>query len=399
MSRPLSGTRILDLTQNLAGPFCTMMLGDLGADVIKVEPPGGDNARSFGPPFLGSESGAFLQVNRNKRSIVVDLKKRDGIDLIREMSRSCDVLVENFRTGVMDRLGLGSDALLAESPQLIFCSVSGFGPGSPFEDRAGLDLIAQAMSGLMKVTGYPDQAPTKIGVPIADLSAGLFACIAVLAALKERDNTGRGHRIDVSLLDAALAMMPWEAGIYFAGGDPPEPTGTAHRLAAPYQLLPSADGFITIGAASQSLWERACVALGAEHLLADERFRTNADRMLNRAVLADVLSDMTRTQSTDHLVDLLNAHGVPASPVLGLDETLEGDHAAAREMAVAAQHPTVGDHRLLGSPMKFDGTSLPVTRPAPLLGQHAVECLLELGFEESRIERLVHDGVISVGGT
>jgi crotonobetainyl-CoA:carnitine CoA-transferase CaiB-like acyl-CoA transferase len=393
---PLAGVRVVDFTQNVAGPFCTMQLADLGADVLKIEPVGrGDNARTYGPPLPGGERAGFITLNRNKRSLAVNLKAPEGLALVQRLAAEADVVVENFRPGVMDKLGLGCAALRAANPGLVFASISGFGEGSPFADLGGLDLIAQGMSGLMSITGEgPGRPPVKVGVPVTDLTSGLFCCIAILGALRHRDATGEGQRVEASLLDAGIGLSVWEAGEYFGTGQRPEAHGSAHRLSAPYEALPTSDGWVNVGGASDRLWQAICTTLGCEDLIADPRFVDNHERRLHRAELAELLSACTRLRTTDDLVAALSAVGVPAGPILHYDEVLEGEHARAREMVVEQEHPTAGPARVLGVPYKLRDTPAAVRFPAPTLGQHTDATLAGLGYDAAAIAGLRERGVV-----
>ncbi len=397
MTGPLAGLRVVDLTQYLAGPFCSMFLADLGAEVIKVEPfDGGDGARAFGPPFVNGESAGFLTLNRNKRSLAVNLKHAEGRAILLRLIARADVVLENFRPGVARRLGLDYESLSEVRLDLIYCSISGFGQSGPYARRAGLDLIVQGMSGIMSVTGEPGGEPVKAGVPVTDLGAGLLACIGVLAALHHRTRTGQGQRVETSLLDAALALSVWEASGYLASGDRPGPMGSAHRLLAPYQALPTTDGYVTIGAANQRQWERLCQALGLESLLEDPRFKDNASRMAHRAALAEALSARTRRHTAAELVDCLDCAGIPCGPVLGYDAILEDPHVRDREMIVEQTHPVAGPVRILGVPIKFAATPVRVRHPAPLLGQDTASVLRDLGYNQEAIAAMAASGICRV---
>ncbi|MGH9763927.1 MAG: CaiB/BaiF CoA transferase family protein, partial [Blastocatellia bacterium] len=282
MALPLDGMRVLEITQVMSGPFCGMLLGDMGADVIKVEKPGGDDSRRMTPPTINGESAAFMAINRNKRGLGLNLKTTEGRDIFKKLAAQSDVLIENFRPGAMAGLGLGYDDLAIINPALIYCSISGFGQTGPYRERGGFDLVAQAMSGMISITGHSGQAPVKVGVPIADLNAGIYACYAILSAYIHRLKTGRGQRVDTSLLEASLAYTFWESAIFFATGEIPPPMGSAHRLAAPYQVFKAADAYFALGAANQSNWENLCRVIGRPDLLDDQRFAVNPQRVLNQ---------------------------------------------------------------------------------------------------------------------
>jgi len=364
----------------MAGPFCAQILGDLGADVIKVEPPGtGDQARrAMGFRMRGEDTAAFLAVNRNKRSVALDLKDDAQRAAFHRLAATADVVLENFRPGVTERLGIGYDALSASNPRLIYASISGFGQTGPSAMRPGYDLIAQGMAGVMSVTGDPGDDPVKCGVPIGDLSAGLFCAVAILAAYVARQKTGRGQRIDTSLFEGALALSIWETAELWATGRVPEALGSAHRLTAPYQALRTRDGHMTVAGNNERLWHRLCGAIGREDLVSDPRFATNDDRMANRPALEAELETALRTRDTAEWVEALLAAGVPAGPINDYRQVFEDPHTLAREMMVEVEHPVEGTIRALGIPVKLSDTPGSVRRPAPLLGEHTEEILREV---------------------
>jgi crotonobetainyl-CoA:carnitine CoA-transferase CaiB-like acyl-CoA transferase len=373
MTLALAGIRIVDLTQVMAGPFCTMLLADLGADVIKVEPPNGDLSRSMGGERLrlkGRDNAPFLALNRNKRSVVLDLKQPDDREKLISLTRTADVFVENFRPGVADRLGLGFDVLSQGNPGLVYASISGFGQTGPWADRPGFDLIAQGMSGVMSVTGTAGGEPVKSGVPVSDLSAGLYAANGIQAALLARVRTGRGQRVETSLFEAALGLSVWEATEYWATNEAPEPLGSAHRLSAPYQAFRAADGWLTLAALTTQQWEKLCVVVGRPDLVEDSRFRTNADRVSNRALLASELEGSLAAHPVDAWVTRFLAEGVPCGPILDYAEVFASSHTTARQMVTTVEHPVEGSVRMLGVPVKMGDASGSVRRPPPLLGEH-----------------------------
>ena len=381
---PLDGVRVVDLTQVMGGPFCTMQLGDLGADVIKVEPPAGDISRSLGGAQLrmpGDDNAPFFALNRNKRSIVLDLTQDHDRAVCMTLVRAADVLVESFRPGVTKRLGVDYDTVAAVNPRLIYASISGFGQTGPYADRPGFDLIAQGMSGIMSITGEPDGTPVKCGVPIADLSVGLIATNGVLAALIAREKTGRGQHIDTSLFESALAMSVWETTEYWATGDAPRAMGSAHRLSAPYQAFRTSDGYVTLAALTSVQWQRLCATLGREGLATDARFETNAARMANRPALVRELEFALAARTTADWVERMLAAGVPAGPIHDFAQVFADPHTHARHMIEEVDHPVAGRVRTLGFPLKMSDTPLRVRRAPPLLGEHSAEILRELGIE------------------
>jgi crotonobetainyl-CoA:carnitine CoA-transferase CaiB-like acyl-CoA transferase len=393
---PLSKLKVLDLTQVMAGPFCCQVLADMGAEVTKVEPPGiGDQARqAMGFKLEGEDTAAFLAVNRNKKSVTLNLKEDEAREIFYRLVREADALVENFRPGVTKKLGIDYKTLEEINPHLIYASISGFGQTGPYAMRAGYDLIAQGMSGVMSVTGEPGGPPAKCGIPIGDLSAGLFCAFGILTAYVAREETGRGQYIDTSLFEGALAFSIWETAELWSTGRIPQPFGSAHRLTAPYQALETRDGYINVGANNQRLWARLCDALGREELIEDERFATNADRMKNRAELVEELEAATKGKDTDEWVETLLEAGFPAGPIYNYKEVFEDPHTAAREMMVEMDHPVEGAVKGLGIPVKLSETPGEIRRAAPLLGEHTEEILAELGYSEREIADLRERSVI-----
>jgi formyl-CoA transferase len=386
---PLEGVRVLETTQILAGPFCTMLLGDMGADVVKVEKPNvGDDTRRMGPPFIGGDAAAFLMINRNKRGIVLDLKKRAGVEVFRSLAERCDVVVENLRPGAMARLGLGFDDLKETNPGLIYCSISGFGATGPYKDRAGFDLVAQGMSGMMSITGFPDSPPVKVGVPIADLNAGMYAAYGILSAYVNRLKTGQGQLVDVSLLESAIGYTFWESATLFATGKVPGPVGSAHRLIAPYQAFQTSDGHINIGAANQSTWERLCRAIGLEELVEEPRFATGADRVVRLGELASILQETLSQKTSKHWLEVLEEAGVPAGPINNMAEVYADPHVQARRMLVELEHAEHGKVKNIGIPVKLSETPASARTASPTLGQHTEEVLLEHGYSPEEVARL-----------
>ena len=385
----LSDVRVLELTQVMAGPFCGQVLADMGADVIKVEPPGGDSTRrSLGFRMGGDDTAAFLAVNRNKRSLTLDLKQDEHRAAFVRLAREADVVLENNRPGVARRLGVDYETLAKVNPRLVYASISGFGQTGPYSQRPGYDLIAQGLSGVMSVTGEPDGNPVKSGIPIGDLSAGLFCAVAILSALHARERTGRGQYIDTSLFEGALALSIWETAELWATGRVPGKLGSAHRLTAPYQALRTADGYITVGGNTQPLFERLCTAVEAPQLVEDPRFATNDDRMANVSELVEELEAALASRTTDEWVAALVDGGVPCGPIHDYAEVFADEHTRAREMEVTIEHPVEGMIRGLGIPVKLSDTPGSVRRPAPLLGQHTEEILRDAGFSAEEISAL-----------
>ncbi|MEU6128033.1 CoA transferase [Saccharopolyspora sp. NPDC047091] len=396
MTFALENLTVLDLTQVMAGPYCCQLLGDLGADVIKVEPLGGDATRqATGHRLPRGTSAAFLAVNRNKRSIALDLKTAAGLDAFYRLVRDADVVVESFRPGVAARLGVDHPALREHNERIIHASLSGFGQTGPYARRPGYDLIAQAMSGIMSVTGEPGGPPTKSGVPVADLSAGLFCAVGILSACLSRATTGLGQAVDASLYDAALALSVWETAELWATGKAPGRLGSAHRVNAPYEALPTRDGHLTIGANNERLWLRLCEVLDRPDLPADARFATNTDRVRHRAALAAELTATLRGRDTDEWIELLLDAGVPAGPIRDYAESCTDPHTLAREMVVELDHPDEGPIRSLGIPVKLSGTPGRIRTAAPGLGEHTDELLRATGRTDEEIRALRAEGAVA----
>lgn len=373
---PLAGVKILDLTRVVSGPFCTMLLGDLGADVVKVEQPGfGDESRRYGPPFESGESSYFLSVNRNKRSIAIDLKSKDGLAKVLALAEKADVVVENFRPGALDRLGLGWEALRKVNPRLLLCSISGFGGEGDEATRPGYDLILQGETGLMDITGFPGGPPTKVGTSMADLVTGLYSSQAVLAALRRRDVTGTGGRVEISMLDALASLLTFNAGIYFATGVSPTRRGNTHATIAPYETFEASDGWINIAAANDKFWHLLCAAAETEPLKTDPRFVTAPLRSTNKTALFELLAPTIRAKSRSHWIEVLTAAGVPCGIIRTVGEVCEAPQLVDRGMVGTVEHPAAGPIRYIASPARFDGHPLPQAAPPPMLGEHEEEIL------------------------
>ncbi|MDY8108890.1 CoA transferase [Fulvimarina sp. 2208YS6-2-32] len=396
---PLAGMKVIELAHIMAGPVCGMMLADMGADVVKVEKPEGDDTRRFLPPDIAGESAAYMMMNRNKRGLVLDLKSEDGKQVLRRMLETADVVIENYRMGTMEKLGLGYDALKSRNPGLIYCAISGFGRTGPYATRGGFDLIAQGMSGLMSITGEgPGRPPVKSGAPVSDITAGILAALGCAAAYAHKLKTGEGQTVDTSLFEAGITHTYWQSAIAFATGISPAPLGSAHPLNAPYQAFRTADGWINLGAANQKNFERMLEVIGAPELAHDPRFATNRDRMNNLPALEALLGDYFAKDSSAAWLERLEPAGVPAGPVLDIRQMHEDPQALARDMIVTTHHPNAGEVKAIGLPIKFSQTPGEIARPAPLLGQHSREILAESGFAEADIERMIESGAVREPG-
>jgi len=392
---PLAGIRVIDLTRVLAGPFATQSLGDLGAEILKIEPPGGgDETRRF-PPFIAGESHYFLGINRNKKSLVIDLQQAAGADILRRLVARADILVENYRPGVMDRLGLGYEPLAAINPRLIYCAISGFGLTGPLSDKPSFDIVTQALTGALSINGERGHMPVKLGIPLGDMVGGIFAPMAILAALHERTLTGRGRLIDISLYDGLIGMLGYFAQLAFITGEDPTPMGSSHPNIVPYGSFPAADGSIIIAVLSESFWGKLCDALERPDLGRDPRFSTPTGRRDHRDEVDRIIAEATRTRAVAEWQERFTSFDVPHAPVLGVNAALAHPHAVAREMVVEADHPTAGRLRLAGRPIKFPGAPQRPSTAPPTLGQHTVEVLRnDLGCSEAEIAVLRRDGVI-----
>ena len=394
--QPLAGLRVVEFTHMVMGPTCGMLLADMGADVIKVEKlPGGDDSRGYRDPLVNGVSAPFMILNRNKRGIAVNLKHPAGRDVLLRMVRDADVLTENYRRGTLEKLGLGYDVLAQANPGLIYCAVSGYGRDGPFADKGGFDLIAQGFAGLMSITGEPGRPPVKTGNSVADINAGILAAVGILAAYAHKQKTGQGQVVDTSLMEAALQQTYWHAAIYFATGESPGPTGSAHLLTAPYQAFAARDGWLNIGGANQANWERIADVLGHPEWRDDPRFRTNSARMANLDALTDAMSAVLATRPKAEWIAAFDAAGVPAGPVHTIGEALEHPQTLARGMVVDLAHPQAGATRALGCPLHFSATPTRVTRPAPMLGEHTREVLRDYGYADAEIDTLLAGGVVS----
>jgi crotonobetainyl-CoA:carnitine CoA-transferase CaiB-like acyl-CoA transferase len=392
---PLAGMRVLELAQIMAGPTAGMLLADMGADVIKVEKlPGGDDSRGYREPRINGVSAPFLILNRNKRGIALNLKHEKGREILLKMVREADVLTENYRKGTLEKMRLGYDVLKTVNPGLIYCAVSGYGRDGPYADKGGFDLIAQGFAGLMSITGEPGGPPAKTGNSVADINAGILAVVGILAAYAHKQKTGEGQVVDTSLMEAALQQTYWHAAIYFATGESPGPTGSAHILTAPYQAFRAADGWINIGGANQANWERITDVVGHPEWRDDARFATNSVRMEHLTELTDMMNAVLVARSKAEWLEAFDAAGVPVGPVHSIGEALSHPQTLARNMVVDLQHPQAGPTKALGCPLHFSATPTAIERPAPLLGEHTREVLKEYGYDADAIETLIEQGVV-----
>jgi len=395
MDEPLKGIKVVDMTAAMAGPFCTMLLADMGAEVLKIEPPGrGDMLRDFGPPFIEGESAYFLLVNRNKRSMVLNLRTTEGLGILKQLARDADIVVESFRPDVKRRLGVDYESLSALNERLIYCSISGFGQDGPLANRPGFDPIAQGMSGLMSVTGFPETGPIRVGVAIGDSLGGIFAMYGILLALIERNRSGKGQYVSTSLLEGLVAVLGFQAAKYFGTGQVPERTGNDHAMMSPYGTFKTKDGHINVAAGNQGMWERLCKALGIEELIDNPRFLTVKDRVINRPELSEILNEKLKEKTSEEWIEILNDRGVACGPILNIKEVFENDQVLHLKMLEEIDHPHCGRIKTIGIPTKLSRTPGSIRKPPPLKGEHTDEVLRELGFSKEKIEAFHEAGVI-----
>ncbi|MCH8281499.1 MAG: CoA transferase [Chloroflexi bacterium] len=394
--KALEGIRVLDLTRALAGPFCTLMLGDNGADVIKVEMPGsGDDTRKWGPPFIGEESAYFLSINRSKRSLTLNLREPQAKEIFLKLAESSDVLVENFTPGVMERFGLGYDEVKQTNPKIVYCSISGFGQDGPYRNRPAYDQIMQGISGLMSITGEPDGEPQKIGIAVTDIGAGMWSAFAIMAALHHREQHGEGQYIDVSMMDAQVAWLTYQAAYFFANGEPPKRMGAAHPTLVPYQAFMCQDGkYINVAVGSERIWARFCQGVRREDLQNDPEYAVNSDRVRNRAKLVPMLQEYFLTRPVADWVEDLQEANVPCGPINDLADVFADPQVLARNMYVEIPHPTLGSIKQTGLPIKFSLTPGRIDRHPPLLGEHNQEILEDLGYSVAQVDEMKENAII-----
>lgn len=395
MVMALEGLKVLDLTRSLSGPYCTMMLGDMGAEVVKVEIPGtGDETRSWGPPFIKGESSYFMSVNRNKKSITINLKTDEGKEILRRLIKISDIFIESFRPGTARDLGIDHQAVEKLNPRIIYCSISGFGQDGPYREKAGYDLVAQAMSGIMSITGERGRSPVKVGVAIADIGAGMFAAYGILSALYRREKTGEGQWIDSSLLDGQVAWLTYMGAYYLATGELPERLGTAHPSIVPYQAFKARDSYLVVAVGNDGIWARFCEALDILELAEDPRFRTNPDRVRNRDALVKILEDVFVRKPAKEWLDSLEKAGVPAGPLNNLDEVFTDPQVLHRKMLIEVEHSKAGRVKVTGVPVKLSKTPGAIYLPSPALGEHTDEILKSIGYTDREIAVFRARGVV-----
>jgi len=394
---PLSGIRVVDLTRVMTGPYCTMMLGDLGADIVKIEQPGkGDDTRHWGPPFVEGESSYFMSVNRNKRSLGLDLKSDAGREILWKLIDDADVIVENFSPGTIDRLGFGHEAVLERNPHIVYASISGFGQTGPSRNRTAYDLIVQGMSGMMSITGEVGGMPTKMGIPIADITAGMFTANSIVAALfaRERHPDKLGQYVDTTMLGGQIALLTYQAGSYFATGEVPHMSGNRHSIITPYDTFPSSDGYVNLAVGNDAIWRRFCDAMGLEAVRDDPRFLTNADRHAHRPELYEIMNACLGQFTTAELVERLDAVSVPCGPIYEVDQIMEDPQTVDQDLVMTAPHAKLGELQVTGFPYHFHGTPLSIRYGPPLLGEHTREFLTWLGYDEAAIDAMVESGAV-----
>jgi crotonobetainyl-CoA:carnitine CoA-transferase CaiB-like acyl-CoA transferase len=395
MRQVLEGIKVLDLTRYLAGPYCTMILGDLGAEVVKVEQPTtGDGSRQWGPPFIHGESAYFLSINRNKKSVTINLRTEKGREIARRMASRYDVLIENYRPGIVQKLGLDYETVRKSNPKLIYCSISGFGQTGPYREKPSYDIVGQAMGGLMSLTGEKNRPPVKIGVAISDIFAGMYAAIAILSALIVRTTQGHGQMIDISLLDGLVSILSHQAGNFLVSGVNPQRLGSAHPTIAPYQAFKAADSYFVVAVGNDTLWQRFCHSLSLSELLSDSRFATNPDRVQNRNELTKILNTLFKNKPAQDWLSLIEEAGVPCGPVLQLSEVFEDPQVLHRKMVEVIEHPSAGKIKMVGTPLKLSSTPASIRVPPPMLGEHTHDILCSIGYSNTEIEDFIKSEVV-----
>ena len=396
MPGPIHGVKVLELAQIMAGPTCGLMLADLGAEVIKIEKiPGGDDTRRFLPPDINGEAAAFMMMNRNKRGMALDLKTKEGVEVFKRLVKQADVVVENFRKGTLEKLGVGYEELKKINPKIILCEISGYGRTGPYADKGGFDLIAQGMSGLMSITGESKgKPPMKVGAPVTDITAGILAATGVLAALVSRATTGVGQRVDTSLYEAGIVHTYWQSAIASATGVAPGPLGSAHPLTAPYQAFQTKDKWITVGASNQNTWLKLIDALGVKELQENEKFNSNANRMKNLTELTEILKKELVKKTAEEWLKLFDEKGLPCGPINTVTEMFEDPQTIERKMIVDVKNTKAGSFKAIGMPIKFSETKVEDTKESPTFGQHTKQILLDYGFKGEEIDSLLKKGVI-----
>jgi len=397
MPGPIHGVKVLELAQIMAGPTCGLMLADLGAEVIKIEKiPGGDDTRRFLPPDVNGEAAAFMMMNRNKRGMALDLKTKEGVEVFKRLVKQADVVVENFRKGTLEKLGVGYEELKKINPKIILCEISGYGRTGPYADKGGFDLIAQGMSGLMSITGESKgKPPMKVGAPVTDITAGILAATGVLAALVSRATTGVGQRVDTSLYEAGIVHTYWQSAIASATGVAPGPLGSAHPLTAPYQAFQTKDKWITVGASNQNTWLKLIDALGVKQLQENEKFNSNANRMKNLTELTELLKKELVKKTAEEWLKLFDEKGLPCGPINTVTEMFEDPQTIERKMIVDVKNTKAGSFKAIGMPIKFSETKVEDTKESPTFGQHTKQILLDHGFKSEEIDSLMKQGVVS----
>ena len=397
MPGPINGLKVLELAQIMAGPTCGLMLADLGAEVIKIEKiPGGDDTRRFVPPDINGESSAFMMMNRNKKGIAINLKEKDGINIFKSMVKKSDVVIENYRKGTMDKLGIGYDELKRINPKIILCEISGYGRSGPYAQKGGFDLVAQGMSGLMSITGESkDKPPMKVGAPLTDITAGILGATGVLAALINRQKTGLGQRVDTSLYEAGIVHTYWQSAIAVATGNSPGPLGSAHPLTAPYQAFKTKDNWITVGASNQNTWLKLIKALNKEELQKDERFDNNDNRMKNLNDLVNVIQEELMKKKSEEWIKIFDKEGLPCGPINSITEMHQDPHTLDRKMVIEVENKTAGKSKAIGMPIKFSDTNSENNKGAPIFGQHTDTVLKDFGYTQGQIEEFKSKGIIA----